>query len=268
MNCMAQDRTLTCSLETVQELTGTAVARMFKLMTDHYDSITGDQFRHDLLWKQFVLVLRDDEQTIQGFSTIAINPRGCGTDAYNVLFSGDTIIAREFWGTQEIVRGFCTAAGGFKAAEPHKRLYWYLLSKGHRTYMYLPLFFRHYIPALNTDNELQALHRVADDCSGKLFPPFWNSDTGVLQFPRRIGELKAHLADDTRARAHKRHVRFFLDRNPGYAAGDELVCVTELDAANMRSLPKKYFMRGLEQSMHWDHPEKNRVRYLETQYHY
>jgi hypothetical protein len=40
-------------------------------------------------------------------------------------------------------------------------------------------------------------------------------------------------------------VRFFLDANPGYAAGDELVCLAPLDADNMKLFARQCFERGL-----------------------
>jgi hypothetical protein len=39
-------------------------------------------------------------------------------------------------------------------------------------------------------------------------------------------------------------VRFFLTRNPGYREGDELVCLAELAAANMRSLAARGLREG------------------------
>jgi hypothetical protein len=45
--------------------------------------------------------------------------------------------------------------------------------------------------------------------------------------------LKPHLAAVPDGRADNPHVRFFLERNPGHASGDELVCLTELSDANL-----------------------------------
>jgi hypothetical protein len=41
-------------------------------------------------------------------------------------------------------------------------------------------------------------------------------------------------------------VRLFLDRNAGYADGDELVCLTELCASNLRSIARREFLRGYD----------------------
>jgi hypothetical protein len=40
-------------------------------------------------------------------------------------------------------------------------------------------------------------------------------------------------------------VAFFLASNPGYAAGDELLCITELCAENLRPHARKHFLEGL-----------------------
>jgi hypothetical protein len=39
-------------------------------------------------------------------------------------------------------------------------------------------------------------------------------------------------------------VRFFLEKNPGYARGDELVCVAEISPGNMRGLARRMLLDG------------------------
>ena len=124
-----------------KDLTQASLGRMFLIMEQNYSSISRISFDKDLENKQFIGVLKDTNNVIQGFTTYAINPCETGTLEYNILFSGDTIISPEYWGSQELVKGWCKTVGGLIAGSPEKKWYWFLLSKGHRTYMYLPLFF-------------------------------------------------------------------------------------------------------------------------------
>lgn len=43
-------------------------------------------------------------------------------------------------------------------------------------------------------------------------------------------------------------VRFFFDRNPGFEAGDELVCLTEITEDNLKSLARREFAKGARET--------------------
>lgn len=215
--------------------------RMFSLFSESYTGVSVEQFLRDLSWKTHAGILRDRSGEIQGFTTIALNPGGFRAD-YDILFSGDTIISPAHWGTQELVRGFCRTAGQFLALQ-NRKLYWYLISKGHRTYLYLPLFCRKFYPDRRGEDE--TMRRIAEECSQFLYPDAWRPEAGVLKFEKSHGELAPDLAQTTYDRAGHEDVAFFLKRNPGFYRGEELVCVTELSAENLRGLAKRYLMEGL-----------------------
>ena len=69
-------------------------------------------------------------------STFAVNPGGYQNKDYNILFSGDTIISGDF--IPKLVKSWCVLVAPLLHKYPNKTWMWYLLSKGHRTYMYLP----------------------------------------------------------------------------------------------------------------------------------
>ena len=229
-------------IRSLDSLTEAEIGRMFQLMSAHYDCVNRQQFDDDLSWKNRVILLRDDATEIQGFSTLALNPKGTGGADFDVFYSGDTIIAREFWGSQELVRGFSLAAG--QAFQPGRRLYWLLLSKGHRTYAYLPLFALRYFPAADPKRHAAELAPMADEAARKLFGDAWKPDLGVVRFSQSAGQLKRELIDGTRERATQRHVAYFLAKNPRFAEGDELVCMTELTPENLRRHVRQGFEEG------------------------
>jgi len=213
---------------------------MFQLLERHYDRVSREQFEEDLAWKDRVVLLRDEIGEVQGFTTVAINPAGtCGAD-YDLFYSGDTIVAREHWGSQELVHGFSRAAGEAKRAG--RRLIWLLLSKGHRTYRYLTLFARRYYPALEPERQDPSLEAVVAEAAGRLFGSAWNPESGVVRFAQSHGQLKRELIDSN---PWNRQDAFFQERNPGFAAGDELVCAAELSLENLR----RHVRRGFEEGM-------------------
>jgi hypothetical protein len=67
----------------------------------------------------------------------------------------------------------------------------------------------------------------------------------VVSFPSSRGHLKAEWAVIEETEASRRDVAFFLRSNPGYAGGDELVCLTELASHNLRPLARRVFEQGL-----------------------
>lgn len=219
--------------------------RMYELMRAGYRRINRERFESDLERKQMAGLLRDEAGQVQGFTTMALYPLEFRGRPINVLFSGDTFIAPAYWGSQQLVRGFCQTAGRLRARHPDRPLYWLLISKGHRTYLYLPLFTRRYFPAPAPRPELAEL---VDFCARRLFEESWHPDAGVLRFPESRGELSAELAQSTYDKRENRHVAFFLEKNPGFYRGEELVCLTELDPANLKSVARRNLMLGMTEA--------------------
>lgn len=219
--------------------------RMFELMAASYSFMERPVFERDLDQKQMVGLILDEQEVIQGFTTFAINPKDSGTEDYHILFSGDTIISPDHWGSLVMVKGWCTAVGQIIATDRSKHWYWYLLSKGHRTYMYLPLFFREYYPSVKSESQDGDLKLIAERVSTFLYPGYWQPEAGVLKFDSDAGSLSSELAQGTYARKNNSHVAFFLERNPEFYRGDELVCVAELHPDNFKRSAKDYLLEGM-----------------------
>lgn len=238
------EKLLTFVLVKQKTLTEIQIRRMFQLMEQNYDHMNYEMFLSDLNSKCYVGILYDAHQTIQGFTTFAINPKGTGAVDYSIIFSGDTIISPDHWGTQEMMRGWGTSVGRIIAKDPSKKWYWFLLSKGHRTYMYLPLFFNEYHPSVNGQKDEELLE-ILNSTAAKLYDPYFHSTSGTIRFTKKIGELKPHLAQTTFEKQNKPHIKFFLERNPGFHNGDELVCITRLHPDNVKGYGKRYILEGM-----------------------
>jgi len=223
---------------TIGSLTGSEWDEMFELMAGHYDAVTREAFDADLERKDEVILLHDEIGKLRGFTTIAWNP--CGEmEEGDVVFSGDTVIHRECWGTQELVKGFCRRAGELRRRSGRK-LYWFLISKGHRTYRYLPLFAKRFHPHLERHEPF--LEKLAGEIAREMFGGAWKADEGLIRF----GESAGHLREEVDVtRQSNRWAEFFLEKNPGYARGDELACITEMTEENLRKFALKAFGEGL-----------------------
>ena len=230
---------LTSSTRRVSSLTLAERQAMHCLMTFHYEAVPWDRFEKDLSTKDEVLMLHDGDGILCGFTTLSWNPTGWLEEG-GILFSGDTIIDRRCWGTQELVRAFCRRAGEWKAANG-RRLFWFLISKGHRTYLYLPLFARRFHP--HPDHVEVEWSDLAARVAVRMFGDSWKPDEGVIRFPSSQGHLREELVAD---REKNHWVRFFLQCNPGYSNGEELVCLTEMDESNLRRGALAAFREGFQ----------------------
>ncbi|HEY2115840.1 MAG TPA: hypothetical protein VGJ51_12160, partial [Candidatus Angelobacter sp.] len=78
---------------------------MYALMTRYFSGTSRRQFEADLTEKEYVFLLRDSASgRIQGFSTsMRLNALIDGQEIV-AFFSGDTIIAREYWGDSLLAR--------------------------------------------------------------------------------------------------------------------------------------------------------------------
>jgi hypothetical protein len=217
---------------------------MFGLLSRHYEHVDRARFEADLAEKDYAILLREaGTAAVRGFSTqqiLRVRARGAPVVA---IFSGDTIIDRAFWGEQALVRAWGRFAGALAAETRPAPLFWFLISKGYRTYLYLPLFFERYFPRL--DAPMPPFERdVLDALALAKFPGSYRRTAGLLEFADRRGNLTPELAAVPTARLRDARVRFFLERNPDYAQGVELCCLAEISRANMRSVAARAFAEG------------------------
>jgi hypothetical protein len=218
-------------------------AAMFSLYETYYDGSSYDLFCHDLAGKSDVIELHAGD-ALAGFSTLAVMGFEHAGEANRAIFSGDTIIHHDYWGEQALVGAFCGFAGGLKARFPREPLFWLLISKGYRTYRYLDVFAHDYYPhrARPTPRGIaERIERLARDKFGEAY----DADSGIVSFAQSRGHLRPQWATVREPLHVHRTVRFFLQRNPRYHAGEEMVCLTELCADNLRSFARRAFVAAL-----------------------
>jgi hypothetical protein len=224
----------------VRDLGRAEIDAMHALMTAHYHAVPRELFEGDLTKKDEVLLLHDAAGRLRGFTTLAWNPAGEFAEG-DLLFSGDTIIDRECWGTQELVRAFCRHAGAWKR-ERARPLFWLLISKGHRTFLYLPLFAHRFHP--HPEREEGEWGGIASRAAAAMFGAAWRPEQGVIRFPGSHGHLREAIAGPGDRESRNPMVRFFLERNPDYRDGVELLCLTEMSETNLKRGALAAFREG------------------------
>lgn len=219
---------------------------MFALFARCYEGVTSAQFEQDLAGKDHVILLRSVEGAVRGFSTQQIYETTFEDETVSILFSGDTLVEPECWGSAELVKGWCAVAARALCARPDRRLFWFLISKGYRTYLYLPLFFQAYLPAPGQP-EMPEHRRLLDHVAAQKFGAAYQPATSLVCFPQAPGWLSPALAGVPPGRVQDPHVKFFLERNPGYAEGVELACLAEVALENTHGLGRRWLGRALEE---------------------
>jgi hypothetical protein len=223
------------------ELSMAQTDEMYRLLNRHFDGVSRGQFYSDLEEKSHVIRLRRGPDLV-GFSTLVAYETVCEQSPVSVVYSGDTIVAPEAWGTTALPRAWIAAVNQLRSAFPRGRYYWLLLTSGFRTYRFLPLFWREFFPRFDrpTPTEQQRLiHQLATERFGAQYDPH----AGIVRF-NRPQCLYPELSAIPETRTADPHVSFFATRNPEHARGDELVCLTELSPENLTAAGRRMVSPG------------------------
>jgi hypothetical protein len=205
---------------------------MYALMEECYEGVTRRDFDDDLREKQqVILVEAPDSGELLGFSTLKLLHARDGERTIHALFSGDTVVTPSAWGDVALPRVWGRYALSLMERFAGQPLYWFLISKGYKTYRFLPLFFHEYYPRCDRPTPL-GTRRILDALASSKFPGRYDAEAGIVRADPVSARLRRGIADITDQRQKDPHVRFFARCNPGHARGDELCCLAPLTPRN------------------------------------
>ncbi|HYR28933.1 MAG TPA: hypothetical protein VEU30_10735, partial [Thermoanaerobaculia bacterium] len=167
---------------------------------------------------------------IVGFSTFMRLTATIDGEEVVAFFSGDTIVAREYWGESILARTWGTTMIA-EAERIGGRVYWFLICSGYKTWRFLPVFFRAFHPNPGSPTPPREQH-VLDTLAAAKFGGEYRREEGVVRFERPT-PLRPGVADVTEERLRDPRIAFFERITPGHIHGDELVCLTEISRANL-----------------------------------
>lgn len=224
-----------------EDLTIRDIKELRALLDRHFDGVAAEPFEADLQEKSDVLRVWKDGQLV-GFSTLLAYREEMDGEPVNVLYSGDTIMSPECWGSPVLARGWIAMVKAVTGSMPAGRCFWLLLSAGFRTYRFLPVFWRDFWPR-HEARLPEAIRRWRDELARRRFGSRYDANAGVVRFPLPH-RLRGPLAAVPEGRMADPHVAFFLEQNPGWREGDELVCLTEIADNNLTAAGRR-MIRGL-----------------------
>jgi hypothetical protein len=230
------------SVIVISDLSENTIRQMAALYLQNFEGTSEAIFRADLAEKDEAILLCHDQQLV-GFTTLKLYERTWLDRPILIVYSGDTIVSPQHWGQQELASAWISRIGMIKRNSPDLRLFWFLLVKGHRTFKYLSVFGKSFFPHWREKRD--DLKQLANQLATEKFSDSYEPEAGVVKFPDSRGHLKTAIASPSPAELQKEATQFFLDKNPGFRMGHELVCICELELFNMKPLTARIFRRAM-----------------------
>lgn len=216
--------------------------RMFHLCARHFGGVASATFDEDLEEKNWVLLLESEDGSLAGFSTLLYYGAYHRGAPIRVVYSGDTIVDPAAWGHSVLAAAWIGAVRRLHRAHASEPLWWLLLVSGFRTYRFLPLFWRTFLPRHDAPDPADE-RRLRDQLAGERLGAAFDPATGVASLAHPM-VLRPGLREVPPARRRDPHVACFLRHNPGHAAGDELVCLTRIGRDNLTPAGRRMWRAG------------------------
>lgn len=217
---------------------------MFSLFERYYENVSYEQFQSDLYNKSKIILLITSKNEIKGFSTLTEFEIREGGKAHHIVYSGDTIIDKEFRGTAALTMEFLKNILLAKVKRPFKPVWWFLISKGYKTYLLLANNFITYYPRFDRETPKKE-KAILTKMATKLFGNKFSEETGLIEFKgedhERLKSLVAPITDSVRERSPK--IAFFEKMNPRWQEGCELACIGEVSLLLGIRHPLKIFFK-------------------------
>lgn len=215
----------------ISEVTDTDISAMFALMDEFYENMDRAVFERDFYDKDYCIILRNEDEKLVGFTTQKVMSVNVGGKELHGMFSGDTIIHKDYWGDTELFRVW--AQFWFPFAEKYDEFYWFLICKGYKTYRILPLFWREFYPSCRSETPAYE-KSIIDAYASLLYSEEYNPATGVIEYKHTKDRLRAGVADIDEHRLKNKDVAFFESANPHHAEGNDLACLARIDRSLLR----------------------------------
>lgn len=221
-------------------LQDTDIQAMLALHRRYFAAVQEATFRRDLAGKDWVILLREADGVLAGFSTQKLITLTEGGRPRRFLFSGDTIVAHQHWRQPGLAGGFGHLMQRLIERHGEGDLYWFLISKGFRTYRFLPVFFNSFYPGPDrSEDERRRYKPLLDLVAARQFGAAYDAASGIVRAGGAADRLRDEWGGVDPYRLNDPHVAFFVRANPGWQGGDELACLAPISGANLNAVARR-----------------------------
>lgn len=236
---------VTARYRRIDRISPADVLKMYGIFQRYYENADLDTFLRDMSKKTGVFLLRRrSDREIVGFSTVATMDLLVDGKPIKGVFSGDTIIERDYWGSRALPLAFFLYLVRVVLRHPLTPVFWLVISKGYKTYLLLTNNFFRFYP--HPDNRYQEYQSIIPQYCERLFPGYYNAERGILDFGHDYQRLKADVAPiNDEVRRASQAVAFFEARNPEWHRGTELPCVGRAGFSDAFRYPFRYLKKML-----------------------
>lgn len=212
----------------LDKITVQDIRAMFKVFCRYYENTSLEQFMADLGKKAGAFIIRRKaDDAIVGFSTLGIYPMEVDGRRIRGIFSGDTILEKEYWGHRAMNAAFVKRVLWEAIKDPFTPQYWFLISKGYKTFLLLTRNFPQYYP--HPERETPHLKHIVEAYCDKLFPGKLDRQSMLLDFGDGYNCLKNNITPISDEQREEADIAFFEQRNPTWERGTELPCAGRAD---------------------------------------
>ena len=219
----------------VTELNTSEKHALLKLHQHYYENVKSSVFYKDLEQKDFLIVIYNDREQISGFSTIQLIWLEIDDLQHLFLFSGDTVVKEEVRNSPVLAGGFAYFLHYLIKTYPENPKHWFLITKGYRTYRFLPVYFKEFYPTYNRPFSL--MHRkILDAIAMYKFGNQYNPEDQIIRYYEEKDHLKPEFAEIPGGKLKNPDVAFFYLKNPGFIHGNEFACIADISESNLKPL--------------------------------
>jgi hypothetical protein len=223
----------------VKRITRSQLQRMYELFSEYYTNHTFESFTHDLMEKNHVILLHDKKnKNIEGFSTLLRVPMKKGNKQILGVYSGDTVVNKEYWGSPALGVEFLIYLWKLKMKRPGIPVYWFLISKGYKTYLIMARNFATHYPRYEEPTP-PIYEELMDNFYSMKFKHHYSSETGLITYEDDSCALKDSVAEITSEHLKDPRIAFFVEKNPKWSHGHELTCIAKMTVF----MPLKYMLK-------------------------
>lgn len=229
----------------ISKLSKQQMTVMFLLMKQYYENVQENNFISDLSRKQKVILLLNSENQIKGFSTIAQGELFIGSQRIMTLFSGDTVLDKDYWGHGALEMAFGRYLIQVKMRNLFTPVYWFLISKGYKTYLLMANNFPVHYPRYERETP-QEFKEIMNLYYTQTFGSDYRPNEGRIYFSQNKNyHLKTQIADIKSEYRANPKITFFEKANPEWNKGVELACAAEVSLW----VPAKYAFKWLRKAL-------------------